>query len=77
MEMGDLAENKLVNMVPAPCNLFGTVDLFILTPPSKLDSSMKEGVRIFTSLPSVAMLKFIEEMNTLNNHIYSLINNTT
>ncbi|OIW07419.1 hypothetical protein TanjilG_19260 [Lupinus angustifolius] len=71
MEMGDLAGNKLVNMVPAPCNLFGMVDLFILTPPSKLDSSMKEGVRVFTSLPSDAMQKFIEEMNNLNKTIDS------
>ncbi|CAL0302600.1 unnamed protein product [Lupinus luteus] len=70
LEMGDLAGNKLVNMVPAPCNLFGLVDLFILTPPSNMDSSMKGGVRVFTSLPSAAMLKFIEEMNTLNNNIY-------
>ncbi|XP_057727025.1 spermidine coumaroyl-CoA acyltransferase-like [Arachis stenosperma] len=56
---------KPVNMVPAPCNMFGTVGVCIFSPPSDLDPSMNGGVRIFVSLPNDAMPMFKEEMEAL------------
>ncbi|MED6218951.1 hypothetical protein PIB30_031291 [Stylosanthes scabra] len=65
LENMDLGWAKPVNMVPAPRDVFGTVGLWIFTPPSDLDPSMNGGVRIFVSLPSDAMPKFKEEMEAL------------
>ncbi|QHO48445.1 hypothetical protein HN51_000511 [Arachis hypogaea] len=66
LENMDFGGNVLVNLLPAPCNMFAMVDLCIFAPPSKLDSSMKDGgVRIFVSLPNDAMPKFREEMEAL------------
>ncbi|MED6220837.1 hypothetical protein PIB30_048670 [Stylosanthes scabra] len=65
LENMDLGWAKPVNMVPAPCDVFGTVGLWIFAPPSDLDPSMNGGVRIFVSLPSEAMPKFKEEMEAL------------
>ncbi|KAK7305496.1 hypothetical protein VNO77_43402 [Canavalia gladiata] len=66
LERVDFGLKELVNTVPAPCDMFGSVDLCIFSPLSIIDSSMKEGVRIFVSLPNVAMLKFKEEMEALS-----------
>ena len=65
LENLDFRRNVLVNALPAPCNMFGSVGLCIFTPPSNSDSSMKGGVRIFVSLPSAAMPMFREEMEAL------------
>lgn len=56
---------KLVNTMPVPCDINGSMGLCIILPPSKLDPSMHEGVRVYASLPSVAMPKFKEEMKAL------------
>ncbi|KAK7301593.1 hypothetical protein RJT34_12460 [Clitoria ternatea] len=66
MENVDFGCNEVVNMVPSPCDMFGSVDICIFLPPCILDHSMKGGVRIFISLPSAAMPKFREEMEVLN-----------
>ncbi|CAL0310246.1 unnamed protein product [Lupinus luteus] len=65
MEKIDFGGNKLVNMIPVPCEESGSLYECIFTPPAKLDTSMKGGVKIFLSLPSAAMLKFREEMEVL------------
>ncbi|MED6220835.1 hypothetical protein PIB30_048668, partial [Stylosanthes scabra] len=65
LENMDLGWAKVVNMVPAPCNTFGTAGMCVFSDPSDLDPSMKGGVRIFVSLPSDAMPKFKEEMEAL------------
>jgi len=61
----DFGWKDSVNIVPVPWNMFGFVDLCLFLPPSKLDSSMKGGVRIFVSLPKASMAKFKEEMEFL------------
>nr|KYP76175.1 3'-N-debenzoyl-2'-deoxytaxol N-benzoyltransferase [Cajanus cajan] len=66
LENLDFGFEELVNTVPAPCDMFGSVDLCIFSSLSKLDSSMKGGVRIFVSLPCDAMIKFKEEMEALS-----------
>ncbi|XP_027337491.1 spermidine coumaroyl-CoA acyltransferase-like [Abrus precatorius] len=66
LENVDFGFKEQVNTVPAPCDMFGSVDLCIFSPLSKVDSSMKGGVRIFVSLPSAAMIKFKEEMEDLS-----------
>ncbi|MED6197059.1 hypothetical protein PIB30_053189 [Stylosanthes scabra] len=65
LENMDIGWAKPVNMIPAPCNMFGTVGVCIFSAPSDLDPSMNGGVRIFVSLPSDAMPKFKEEMELL------------
>ncbi|MED6218947.1 hypothetical protein PIB30_031287 [Stylosanthes scabra] len=65
MENMDLGWAKVVNMIPAPCNTFGTAGMCVFSEPSDLDPSMNGGVRIFVSLPSDAMPKFKEEMEAL------------
>jgi omega-hydroxypalmitate O-feruloyl transferase len=67
-ENADFGGNEAVNLVPAPCNMFGAVDACIFASPNKfddVDSSMKGGVKIFTSLPVDAMPKFKEEIEAL------------
>ncbi|KAG7949354.1 hypothetical protein I3843_13G057800 [Carya illinoinensis] len=54
-----------VNILPVPWNIFGYVDLCMFLPPSKVDPSMKGGVRILVSLPRPAMAKFEKEMDAL------------
>ena len=54
-----------INIIPVPINMFGYVDLCMLLPPSNVDPSMKDGVRVFVSLPRAAMDKFKEEMCAL------------
>jgi omega-hydroxypalmitate O-feruloyl transferase len=64
----DFGKNELVNFVPAPCKMLGTVDVCIFMHPNKFDDddpSMKGGVKIFTSLPVDAMPKFKEEIEAL------------
>ncbi|CAL5202618.1 unnamed protein product [Lathyrus oleraceus] len=61
--------NEVVNVVPAPCNLFASVDMSIFTSSNKFDDendpSMKGGVNLFTSLPVDAMPRFKEEIESL------------
>ncbi|CAJ1960518.1 unnamed protein product [Sphenostylis stenocarpa] len=66
LEKVDFGFQELVNTVPAPRDMFESVDLCIFSPLCNLDSSMKGGFRIFVSLPSAALLKFKEEMEALN-----------
>lgn len=62
----DFGWKEPVNVVPVPCSFFGYVDSCSFLPSSELDHpSMKGGVRIFVSLPKVAMPKFREEMEAL------------
>ncbi|MED6135220.1 hypothetical protein PIB30_044274 [Stylosanthes scabra] len=65
LENMDIGCAKPVNMIPAPCDMFGTVGVCIFSASSDLDPSMNGGVRIFVSLPSDAMSKFKEEMELL------------
>ncbi|KAK2440632.1 spermidine coumaroyl-CoA acyltransferase [Trifolium repens] len=68
MENLDFGKNEVVNFVPAPCKMLGTVDVCIFMHPNKFDdndSSMKGGVKIFTSLPVASMPKFKEEIEAL------------
>ncbi|KAE9594223.1 hypothetical protein Lal_00001131 [Lupinus albus] len=61
----DFGWKEPINMVPAPCNMFEYEGLCIFLSPSNHDPSMEGGVRVFISLPSVAMPKFKEEMEAL------------
>ena len=66
LENVDFGRMELVNMISLPWNMIGYVDMCVLLPPtSKVDASMKGGVRLFLSLPSAAMAKFKEEMGAL------------
>ncbi|KAJ1384515.1 Transferase [Sesbania bispinosa] len=66
LEKVDFGGSEAVNIVPAPCNMFGSVGMCIFSSPYKFDDpSMKGGVRIFTSLPIAAVPKFREEMEAL------------
>ncbi|KAK7851788.1 spermidine coumaroyl-coa acyltransferase [Quercus suber] len=66
LENVDFGRIESVNMITLPWNMIGYVDMCVLLPPtSKVDASMKGGVRLFLSLPSAAMAKFKEEMDTL------------
>ncbi|KAJ1381261.1 Transferase [Sesbania bispinosa] len=65
LEEVDFGWKASVNIVPVTWNMFGYVDLCLFLPPSKLDPSMKGGVRIFVSLPKASMPKFKEEMEAL------------
>ncbi|XP_057428431.1 spermidine coumaroyl-CoA acyltransferase-like [Lotus japonicus] len=65
LEEVDFGWKGSVNIVPVPWNMFGFVDLCLFLPPSKLDHSMKGGVRVFVSLPKASMPKFKEEMEAL------------
>jgi spermidine dicoumaroyl transferase len=59
---------ELVNFLPAPCKMLGTLDTCIFSSPNKLDDhnlSMEGGVRIFTSLPVAAMPMFRDEIEAL------------
>jgi omega-hydroxypalmitate O-feruloyl transferase len=61
----DFGWKSSVNIVPVPWNMFGFVDLCLFLPPSNLNPLMKDGVRIFVSLPKASMAKFKEEMEFL------------
>ncbi|RHN67810.1 putative taxadien-5-alpha-ol O-acetyltransferase [Medicago truncatula] len=64
----DFGGHEAVNLVPAPCNLFASMEMSIFTPPNKFDNddpSMKGGIKIFTTLPVAAMPKFKEEIEAL------------
>ncbi|RHN67808.1 putative taxadien-5-alpha-ol O-acetyltransferase [Medicago truncatula] len=64
----DFGGNEAVNLVPAPCNMFASIEISIFTSPNKFDNddpSMKGGVKIFTTLPVAAMPKFKEEIEAL------------
>ncbi|XP_061337131.1 spermidine coumaroyl-CoA acyltransferase-like [Gastrolobium bilobum] len=65
LERVDFGWEEPVNIIPAPCDLFQSVDLCIFASPNNFDPSMKGGVRIFSSLPIAAMPKFREEMEAL------------
>ncbi|GAU27283.1 hypothetical protein TSUD_125640 [Trifolium subterraneum] len=65
MESVDFEGYELVNLVPAPCNLFKCLDTCILMSPNKIDDPLEGGVRIFISLPVAAMPKFREEIDGL------------
>ena len=56
---------KVVNITTLPWDMFGYVDLCLFLPPSKMDTSMKGGVKILVSLPKPAMAKFKEEIGAL------------
>ena len=65
----DFGGSEVVNLVPAPCNMFASLEGCIFASPSKVDDdddpSMKGGVKIFTSLPVAALPKFKEEIEAL------------
>ena len=66
LENVDFGRIESVNMITLPWNMIGYVDMCVLLPPtSKVDASMKGGVRLFLSLPNAAMAKFKEEMGAL------------
>ena len=65
LEEVDFGWKGSINIIPVPINMFGYVDLCMLLPPSNVDPSMKDGVRVFVSLPRTAMDKFKEEMCAL------------
>ncbi|XP_061376069.1 spermidine coumaroyl-CoA acyltransferase-like [Gastrolobium bilobum] len=65
LEKVDFGWKEPINIIPAPCNMFESVDLCIFASPNNFDPSMKGGVRIFSSLPIAAMPKFREEMEAL------------
>ncbi|OMO82955.1 Transferase [Corchorus capsularis] len=71
----DFGWKSFVNMISLPWKMYGDVDLCILKPPSKLDHSMKGGVKALVSLPRASMAKFKEEMNVLNHgaHFTSML----
>ncbi|KAK7273275.1 hypothetical protein RIF29_14324 [Crotalaria pallida] len=62
-EKMDFGGRKLVNMTPVPCS--ESMSECIITPPSKLEPSMKGRVGIFLSLPAAAMIKFKQEIQNL------------
>ncbi|XP_058759295.1 spermidine coumaroyl-CoA acyltransferase-like [Vicia villosa] len=68
-ESVEFGENEVVNVVPAPCNLFASLDMSIFTSSNKIDDEndplMKGGVNLFTSLPVDAMPRFKEEIESL------------
>ncbi|KAK7255109.1 hypothetical protein RIF29_28512 [Crotalaria pallida] len=70
MENQDYEGSKLVNAIPIPDN--ESMFECIITPPCKLEPSMKGGARLFLSLPSAAMIKFRQEMEVLgfSNHLH-------
>ncbi|GAU27276.1 hypothetical protein TSUD_125570 [Trifolium subterraneum] len=64
----DFGRKEIVNLVPAPCNLFANVDISVFSSSNKFDDvvpSMKGGINLFTSLPDAAMPKFKEEIEAL------------
>ncbi|XP_057728760.1 spermidine coumaroyl-CoA acyltransferase-like [Arachis stenosperma] len=61
----DFGWKEPVNVIPAPCNMFGEVSICIFFPPCDMDTSMSGGVKIYVSLPIDAMPKFREEMKAL------------
>jgi omega-hydroxypalmitate O-feruloyl transferase len=64
----DFGGNEIVNLVPAPCNLFAPVEISVMSSSNKFDDvdpSMKGGINLFTSLPIAAMPKFKEEIEAL------------
>ncbi|CAL0327946.1 unnamed protein product [Lupinus luteus] len=63
MQNMDFGGNKVVNLVPDPCGMFGSESVCVFS--SSLDPSMKGGVKVFVSLPSEAFPKFKEEMEAL------------
>ncbi|OMO82956.1 Transferase [Corchorus capsularis] len=71
----DFGWKSFVNMISLPWNIYGDVDLCLLMSPSKLDHSMKGGVKVLVSLPRASMAKFKAEMNVLNHgpHFTSLL----
>lgn len=67
MEEVDFGWGGLVNMITLPWNLFGCSDFCMFMPPCKMDPSMKDGIRVFTCLPTAAIVKFKQEMEALKN----------
>lgn len=64
----DFGGYKVMNFVPVPWKMLDTVDVCISLSPNQFDDDdplMKEGVRIFTSLPVDAMPKFRDEIEAL------------
>ncbi|CAK8566035.1 unnamed protein product [Lathyrus sativus] len=65
----EFGRNEMVNVVPAPCNLFANVDMSMLTSSNQIDDendpSMKGGVNLFTSLTVDAMTRLKEEIESL------------
>ncbi|XP_045827228.1 spermidine coumaroyl-CoA acyltransferase-like [Trifolium pratense] len=64
----DFGGNEIVNLVPAPCKMFASIEISVLSSSNKFDDvvpSMKGGVNLFTSLPVAAMPKFKEEIEAL------------
>ncbi|WJX37170.1 sphingosine N-acyltransferase [Trifolium repens] len=64
----DFGGYEIVNLVPAPCNLFASVEMSVISSSNKFDDadpSMKGGINLFTSLPVAAMPKFKEEIEAL------------
>ncbi len=62
LEEVDFGWKGSINIIPLPWNMFGYVDMCLFLPPSNVNPSMKDGVRVFVSLPRAAMAKFKEEM---------------
>ena len=65
LEEVDFGWKGSINIIPVPMNMFGYVDLCMFLPPSNVDPLMKDGVRVFVSLPRAATDKFKEEMCAL------------
>ncbi|XP_058783728.1 spermidine coumaroyl-CoA acyltransferase-like [Vicia villosa] len=64
----DFGGYRAMNFVPVPCKMLATIDTCIFSAPNMFDehdTSMKGGVRIFTSLPVDAMAKFRDEIEAL------------
>ncbi|RZC12053.1 Spermidine coumaroyl-CoA acyltransferase [Glycine soja] len=65
LENVDFGWKELVNTMPSPRDIYGSMGLCTILPPSNLDPSTSGGARVYVSLPSSAMPKFKEEMKAL------------
>ncbi|OMP02356.1 Transferase [Corchorus olitorius] len=69
----DFGWKSFVNMISLPWKIYGDVDLCLLMSPSKLDHSMKGGVKVLVSLPRASIAKFKAEMNVLNHGAHFIL----